>query len=116
MIKEIYTPKEADVEKRKYSIDYVDTITAPGINKILSDNDASLVLPLKSCADISINKHGSKIIAVCGHYDCGGNPAGEDVQREQIRKAVVIINSWNFNVKIIGLWINENWIVEDIGI
>jgi len=57
-----------------------------------------------------VEKHGSQVIAVVGHYDCAGNPEDEEVQREDLRKAVEVISSWGFPVKrVIALWLDENF-------
>ncbi|MCK4433369.1 MAG: hypothetical protein KAV48_05485, partial [Methanomicrobia archaeon] len=69
---------------------------------------------IKRRVEISVNKHASEIIAIVGHYDCAGNPVDRDTQIKQIRSAIRIVESWNFNVQIIGLWVDENWKVHKI--
>ena len=69
---------------------------------------------IKARLDISVNKHGSKVIVVVGHYDCAGNPVGKEIQLEQIKKSVETIKSWFPDVEVVGLWVNENWEVEKI--
>jgi carbonic anhydrase len=101
--------------KRKYSASYVDMITEPGPNKILAESkDDSVIETIKRRVEISVNKHASEIIAIVGHYDCAGNPVDRDTQIKQIRSAIKIVGSWNFNVQIIGLWVDENWKVHKI--
>ena len=101
--------------KRKYSASYVDMITEPGPNKILAESkDDPVIETIKRRVEISVNKHASKIIAIVGHYDCAGNPVDRDTQIKQIRSAIKIVGSWNFNVQIIGLWVDENWKVHKI--
>lgn len=93
-----------------FSVDYVDMITEPGPNKILSEGkDANIIESLKKKVEISLKKHNSQIIAVAAHYDCAGNPASEDAQKEHLRKAINVITSWGFPVKIIALWLDENF-------
>ncbi|MCK4637628.1 MAG: hypothetical protein KAT49_07095 [Methanomicrobia archaeon] len=101
--------------KRKYSASYVDMITEPGPNKILAESkDDPVIETIKRRVKISVNKHASEIIAIVGHYDCAGNPVDRDTQIKQIRSAIRIVESWNFNVQIIGLWVDENWKVHKI--
>ncbi|MCK4310315.1 MAG: hypothetical protein KAV80_02555 [Methanomicrobia archaeon] len=101
--------------KRKYSASYVDMITEPGPNKILAESkDDPVIETIKRRVEISVNKHASEIIAIVGHYDCAGNPVDRDTQIKQIRSAIRIVESWNFNVQIIGLWVDENWKVHKI--
>ena len=98
--------------KENYSVDYIDTITEPGVDKKVSgDSDLESI---KTKTGISINKHQSGVIAVSGHYDCAGNPVSNEEHIEQIKKGVDVVKSWNFNVPVVGLWINENWSVEKI--
>jgi len=101
--------------KKKYKADYVDVITEPGPIKILSDNlNNTLVESIKHRVTISIEKHGSKVIAVAGHFDCAGNPVDKDTQLNQLDAAVKIIAGWNFDVEPIRLWVDENWQVHPI--
>jgi hypothetical protein len=61
--------------KKEYSIDYVDTVTEPGPCKILAENrDKLRVESILNRVNISVHKHGSKLILISGHYDCAGNP------------------------------------------
>lgn len=101
----------AEYMQKSFSVDYVDMITEPGPNKILSEGkDANIIEFLKKKVEISVEKHSSQIIAVVAHYDCAGNPESEDVQKEHLRKAVNVIVSWGFPVKkIIALWLDENF-------
>ena len=83
--------------KQNFGASYVDMITEPGPNKILAENsNANVIELLKEKVAISVEKHGSEVIAITGHYDCAGNPASEDEQKEHLRKAVSVIVSWGF--------------------
>jgi len=97
--------------EENFSVRYVDMITEPGPNKILSEGkDAGTIESLKKKVGLSVEKHNSKIIAVAAHYDCAGNPESEDTQKEHLRHAVKVIVSWGFPVKrIIALWLDENF-------
>jgi hypothetical protein len=99
--------------KQKYNADFVDTITEPGPNKILAENlDVQIVASIRRRADISVEKHGSKVVAIVGHFDCGGNPVSKETQMNQLDDAVRIVESWDFDVEIIKLWVDENWCVQ----
>jgi len=101
--------------KKKFRVDYVDTITEPGPNKILAENkDSAAVDSIKRRVAISVNKHGSKYIAVLGHHDCAGNPVDKESQLVHIKSAVKAVNSWGFPVETIGLWVDENWQVSEV--
>jgi carbonic anhydrase len=90
-------------------------ITEPGPIKYLADNKSSPILEsIKNRVDISLNKHGSKHIAIIGHYDCAGNPVDNNTQRHQIHDAIRTLQTWYNDVKIIGLWVDENWTVHQL--
>jgi hypothetical protein len=96
--------------KQTYGVTYVDTITEPGPCKILADNtNKTLVDSILNRVDISVNKHGSKLIAISGHNDCAGNPCGEQDQKEQTAKAVTFLKNLYPDVDVIGLWIDSKW-------
>jgi carbonic anhydrase len=99
--------------KENNSVDYVDSITEPGVDKMATE-DADTVEKIKSKIMISINAHGSKLIVISGHYDCAGNPVTKEEHITQIKKWLDVINSWNLRVQIVGAWVNENWQIEKI--
>ena len=42
-------------------------------------------------------------------HDCAANPISEDEHLIQIRTSISLIKSWNLPVKVIGLWISDQW-------
>ena len=101
--------------KNTQGVDYVDMITAPGVNKLLAEGIYLTTTELiKKSAEISVDGHGSRLIAIVGHHDCSGNPADKEVQRKQTLAAVRIVNSWALNTRVVGLWVDENWKVSEV--
>ncbi len=101
--------------KNNFDVEYVDVITEPGPDKILATSTDDLILRrLQSKAEISVKVHRSKLIAVVGHFDCAGNPVTEEEHKLQIIESVKKIKSWDFDTEILGLWVNENWVVHRI--
>ncbi len=98
--------------KENYSIDYVDTITEPGPDKVVSEEKVEKIEQLKSKINISIEKHGSNLVVIAGHHDCAGNPISKEEHQNQIRKSISVIKSWNMSVEVIGIWINDKWEIE----
>jgi hypothetical protein len=95
---------------KQFAVDYVDMITEPGPDKLLSENkDIDVIESIKKRTLISVEKHGSKAIIIAGHYDCAANPAGEQEHRRQIEEAVQRIKEWDLGADIYGVWIDENW-------
>ena len=93
--------------KENYSVDYVDAITEPGIDKKIAENLG--LESIKTKIGISINAHKSELIVVSGHHDCAGNPVSEDEHISQIKKSVDVISSWNLDAKVIGVWVDGSW-------
>lgn len=98
--------------KRTYHIDYVDMITEPGPDRVLTKGRIEEVESIKSKVLISAKAHGSHLVAIAGHHDCAGNPVSKEEHFEQIKDAVKIIRSWNLDASVIGIWVNDKWEVE----
>ena len=101
---------------RRFAVEHVDMITEPGPNRILArQTDASLIESILDRIRISVERHGSVGIAVVGHHDCAGNPAGQAEQASDTVAAVEYIRkrcSRYGVVVVIGLWVDENWSVS----
>ena len=101
--------------KQTYGITYVDTITEPGPCKIIAENkNKTLIDSILDRVNISVNKHGSRLMAISGHHDCAGNPCAEETQKEQTRQSVEYLKIQYPEVDIIGLWIDNEWTVGKI--
>jgi hypothetical protein len=98
--------------KENFSVDYVDTITEPGIDKQVADNTDLESIKIK--VGISINKHESELIVVSGHYDCAGNPVSNEEHITQIKKGIEVISSWNLGVKVVGVWVDDTWKINAV--
>ena len=98
--------------KENYSIDYVDTITEPGDDKAIAEN--SVLESIKTKISISVNAHKSELVVISGHYDCAANPVSNEEHIEMIKKGVEIISSLNLGVKVIGVWVDDSWNVNQV--
>ena len=99
--------------KKKFNAEYVDSITEPGINLLLSECE-TLPEQIKNKIDISVNKHLSNSIAVVGHYDCAANKASDEEQKNHIINAARLLKNNYEACNVIGLWVNSNWEVIEI--
>ena len=100
--------------RTKHLVDYVDMITEPGPAKILSEGvNKQVINNIKKRIDISIKKHNSNHIIIVGHFDCAGNSAPEEVQIEQIKQSINIVNFWWPHVRVTGIWIDENSSIQE---
>lgn len=104
-----------DWMKKEFKAEYVDMITEPGPDKLLAENGFKFETEsIKKRVGISVNKHGSKTVAVVGHCDCAGNPVCNDDHLKQIKSAVEIVESWGFKASVIGLLVDEHFSVRKI--
>jgi hypothetical protein len=101
--------------KNRYALDYVDMITEPGPEKMLSQGRPDQVESIKSRVRISVDAHGSQTILIAAHHDCAGNPVSREEHIRQVRDCLKVVKSWGLPVRdIIGVWINDSWAVEPI--
>ncbi|GAA0286951.1 hypothetical protein GGQ92_000897 [Gracilibacillus halotolerans] len=101
--------------KETYKADYVDMITEAGPNKILLYGPNETIEAIKEKLKISYEKHGSKVLAIAGHYDCAGYPVSREKKIGKIKHSIELIQTWGLEMEIVGLYINENWEVEVVG-
>jgi carbonic anhydrase len=101
--------------KNEYAAQSVDLITEAGPNRVLSANtDQHAVESIKSRIDILVRKQGSNVIAIVGHYDCAGNPNGEEVQLDDTFAARELVKSWYPECTVLGLWVDDHWSVTRV--
>jgi len=98
--------------KENYSVDYVDTITEPGVDKTITEN--SVFESIKTKVSISINAHKSELVVLSGHYDCAANQVSNEKHIELIKKGIEVISSWNLGVKVLGVWVDDSWNVNAV--
>ena len=98
--------------KENYSVDYVDTITEPGVDKTITEN--SVFESIKTKVSISINAHKSELIVFSGHYNCAANQVSNEEHIELIKKGIGVISSWNLGAKVIGVWVDDSWNVNTV--
>ena len=100
--------------KEHYKVDYVDMVTEAGPDKILSQEfftapQKAIVENVKSRIAISVNHHGTKVIAIAGHDGCAGNPATKDEQLRHLMASQNRVKSFGFKTEVIILWVESDW-------
>jgi hypothetical protein len=101
--------------KVRFNVDYVDVITEPGPVKVIAEQSSAFqVYSIQQRMMISQQKHGSQHLALVAHHDCAGNPVEKANQIEQLRQCLGYIRLWGFKGDVVGLWVNENWEVEEV--
>ena len=103
--------------QERFNVDYVDSITEPGPNLILTQQtNINIVESIFNRIKISVDHHSSVGIAVAGHYNCAGNPALKREQTIHTLGAVRCIKDKYSDFEVIGLWIDENWKVSELSL
>jgi carbonic anhydrase len=101
--------------QKRFQAKFVDTITEAGPNLILSEQKNQTVInSIFERLKISVNLHKSVGIAIVGHHDCAGNPAPKEAQIGHLKKSVQLIQRQFKDIEILGLWVDENWNVEEL--
>jgi carbonic anhydrase len=101
--------------RKRFNVDYVDSITEAGPNLILSeDKNINSIQAILDRLKISVENHNSVGIAIVGHYDCAGNPAPQDNQIMHIQMAIKLLRQRYQDIEIIGLWVDKNWKVYEV--
>jgi carbonic anhydrase len=96
--------------QKNYGVDYVDMVTEPGPNKILADNcNSAIIENIRKRVEISVHHHGSKIVAVVGHFGCAGNPAEKSEQIKHLQMTRDTVKAFGFPVEIVPLWVDGDW-------
>jgi hypothetical protein len=100
---------------RYHGVDYVDMITEPGPDLILAEQTDKLACEsIRRRLEISSQAHGSRLFFIVGHHDCAGNPSDERGRLKQIEAAAARIRSWLSEGVVLGLWVDERWVVHEV--
>jgi hypothetical protein len=94
---------------------YVDDITEAGpVGVLASDPGSSCSAEIYRKIDVSVNAHGSRVIAVVAHHDCAGNPKPREAQLEDLRVSIEVLKRRYPDLQVIPLWVGEDWQVEEV--
>ena len=99
--------------RKKFGVDFVDSVTEACADGILGHRSAR-VTAIKKRVEISVKKHGSRVVAVVGHHDCAGNPVSKETHIKEIKDDVKIVSEWFPGVKVVGLCVGEDWKVREV--
>ncbi|MBF8982777.1 hypothetical protein IZY60_04405 [Lutibacter sp. B2] len=102
--------------KENFDVDYVDLITEPGMDKVLSQGQWVEIERLRKKVIISITAHSSNVVAVVGHYDCAANPVSDCKHFWDIVASTYIVKSWGLPVIVVGLWVDKFGCVHVVNI
>lgn len=94
--------------KENYAVDYVDMITAPGMDGLMANAENSIEETTQNIR-LSISSNQAQMIFIVGHHDCRGNPASEAEHKKQILLAVARLSREFISLPVKGIWINKSW-------
>jgi hypothetical protein len=95
-------------------VDYVDTVTIPGADNALTQMSPDRLAQMREMVEVSVNAHGSRIIAIAGHFGCAAFAADREQHEAAIRSAVDVARGWGLPAQVVGLWVNDQWQIEQI--
>ena len=99
--------------QEQFGVLYVDLVTEPGPARSLAGSvDAEIKRSILRRVAMSINAHGSELIAVVAHADCARNPAGREAKELQLAESAAVLAESFPSVSIVGLWVDERWSVS----
>jgi Asp/Glu/hydantoin racemase len=91
---------------------YVDMVTEAGVDGLLARGPSEREAQIRQAVAVSVNAHGSQIVAIAGHYGCAGHPVSDDEHKQSIRQAAQVVAGWGLSVRVVGLWVNDQWQIE----
>jgi carbonic anhydrase len=101
--------------QRTFGVTFVDMITAPGPIKVLTGHDPMTAENIRQRTELSVHKHGSRVVALVAHADCAGNPVTKEESLEQLKAGIEVVRDWELPVTIAGLWVDfPEWNVEQL--
>jgi len=99
----------------RFGCAYVDVVTEAGpVRSMAEAPDAEVTRSILRRVAVSVEKHGSSMVAVVAHWDCAGNPLPESEQRRQLRASVDLVVRSFPGVRVLGLWADQQWTVEEV--
>lgn len=99
----------------KHDVDYVDTVTAAGVAKVLAENKKEEIIKnIRFRTSVSVEKHGSDVVVVAGHFDCSMITRSDQEQKQMILEAVQTVKSWDFSAQVYGIFVHEDLTIEEL--
>ncbi len=104
-----------DYLKKSYDIEFFDAANEAGpLLTLTKKTDKCRLISLKEQIRTSLEEHNSKFIALVGHHDCTDNPGDRAFQEKQMDEALDYLQrGFGKDLTYVGLYVNENWEVEE---
>lgn len=105
--------RTSDYLTQTFGVRSIDTVTAAGMIKNIAETTDRTAVILADL-QVSLDKHKSTQIGVVAHADCAANLVPDDTQKKQVALAVASLETMFPDFEVVGVWIDENSIVERI--
>lgn len=95
-------------------VDYIDVVTMPGPDMVLSSGGSPASELVRQNVGVSVNAHHSATVVIAGHHLCAAFPVDREEHLKAIRQAMRVVTAWGYPVEVIGLYVNDQWMVEQV--
>jgi carbonic anhydrase len=90
----------------RFGARHIDNITSTGAVQHLDGTVTPTGEGLLRSLAVSIDAHDTTQVAVVAHSQCAGNPVPDAKQKEQLRKAIVVVAERFPELEVIGLFLD----------
>jgi carbonic anhydrase len=90
----------------RFGARHIDNITSTGAVQHLDGTVTPTGEGLLRSLAVSIDAHDTTQVAVVAHSQCAGNPVSDAKQKEQLRKAIVVVAERFPELEVIGLFLD----------
>jgi hypothetical protein len=90
----------------RFGARYIDNITTTGAVQHLDGSVTPTGEGLLQSVAISIEAHGTNQVAVVAHSECAGNPVPDKQQKEQLVRAIAVLEERFPELEVIGLFLD----------
>jgi len=101
--------------QKRLRVPYVDVVSEAGPVRSLADAaNSEAKRSILRRVGVSVEAHGSAVVAVAAHADCAGNAVSEARQLRQLAQSVEFIAEQFPEATVLGLWVDEQWSVQEV--
>ena len=99
----------------RLGVRFVDNITSTGAVQHLDGAVTATGEGLLRSLAVSVEAHGTTQVALVAHTQCAGNPVADNKQKDQLRKAMVVVSERFPDLEVIALFYDPKIGFERIG-
>lgn len=91
----------------QFAVDYVDTVTEPGVDSFLATADEASIAALIDKLAVSHRAHGSTTVVVAAHSDCAGNPVPDEEHRRQLKLGLARLERRLAGIRLVAVHVGQ---------